>query len=148
MWLLVVQASTLLSLIDVAARRLPMRIVRVVGLVVALGASAAALLAGQPMLLLAALLGAIGLGGFYLLIALSLPGKIGWGDVRLAAVLGAALGTIDGNALVLGLVLAYVLVFPFALILRRRPTSEASAEVPFGPFLASGAIIAAIVAGG
>ncbi len=147
MWLIVVQACTLLSLIDCAVRRLPTRLVGATGVVVGSGVCAAALLAHQPRWVLGALLGAGGLGGFYLLIALFMPSQVGMGDVRLAAVLGAALGAGGWPALLLGAALAYVIALPFALAqLRHHPAQRG--PVPFGPFLAVGAIIAAAVTTG
>ncbi|WP_432844322.1 prepilin peptidase [Dactylosporangium sp. CA-092794] len=142
MWLIVVQVSTLLSLIDVAVNRLPAALVMATGSMVGVGIGAAALLARQPQWVLAALLGAAGLGGVYLLLAVLVPSQMGMGDVRLAAVLGAALGIGGWETLLLGAVLPYLIGLPFALAQLRHSSPLRRGQVPFGPLLAAGAIIA------
>jgi leader peptidase (prepilin peptidase)/N-methyltransferase len=147
-WLIIVQASTLLSLIDLAAQRLPAVLVTATGLTIGVGVGVAAWSAHQPRWVLAAVLGVAGLGGIYLLLAVLVPSQVGMGDVRLSAVLGAALGIGGWETLLLGAVLPYVVVFPFALArLRRSPPSQRG-QVPFGPFLAAGAIIATALTSG
>ncbi|GGA67864.1 hypothetical protein GCM10011490_18080 [Pseudoclavibacter endophyticus] len=73
-------------------------------------------------------------------------GTLGFGDVKLAAVLGAALLPVFGwHALGLAFVLSYVLAFPHALVLliaRRR--GGGSSELAFGPYLVVGAGAAAV----
>jgi leader peptidase (prepilin peptidase)/N-methyltransferase len=147
MWLLVVQAGTLLSLIDLAAHRLPAVLTTGMGAAVGVGVVVAAWLAQDPRWILAALLGGAALGGIYLLLALLVPSQVGMGDVRLAAVLGAALGVGGWQALLLGAVLPYVVGLPFALAQLRHSPSQRG-QVPFGPFLAAGAIIATTLVGG
>jgi prepilin signal peptidase PulO-like enzyme (type II secretory pathway) len=77
---------------------------------------------------------------FMLLAHLAYPGGLGLGDVKLALLLGAALGWAVGAALMIGLVVAAVA--GLALILRdgwgarKRP-------IPLGPFLAVGGLVAA-----
>jgi leader peptidase (prepilin peptidase)/N-methyltransferase len=111
-------------------------------LAVGVGIGVAAWSAHQPRWILAAVLGAASLGATYLLLAVLVPGQVGMGDVRLAAVLGAALGVGGWETLLLGAALPYVVVFPFALAqLRHSPPSQRG-QLPFGRFLAAGAIIA------
>jgi leader peptidase (prepilin peptidase)/N-methyltransferase len=148
MWLIIVQAGTLLSLIDLAAHRLPAPLVTATGLAVGVSVGVAAWLAHQPRWLLAAMLGAAGLGGIYLLLALLVPSQVGMGDVRLTAVLGAALGVGGWQALLLGAVLPYVVGLPFALAQVRRGPPSDRGQLPFGPFLAAGAIIATALTSG
>ncbi|WP_229073382.1 hypothetical protein [Actinoplanes sp. DH11] len=85
-------------------------------------------------------------GGLYLLLALALPSQIGLGDVRLAAVLGAALGIGGWSPIVLGVILPYVVVFPFAVAYLLRGASR-KAQLPFGPFLVAGAVLARVLTG-
>lgn len=147
MWLVVVQAMTLLSLIDIAVHRLPTVLVTTTALAVSVAVCAAAWLAHRPQWILSAVLAAGGLGGIYLLVALLIPSQLGMGDVRLAAVLGDALGVGGWDAMLLGAALPYVVAFPFALAQRARRSASEPGELVFGPFLAIGAIAAASLIG-
>ncbi len=143
-WLVIIQAGVLLSFIDLAVMRLPARLLTGLAAIVCVCVGTAVLLSMQPQPLLTALIAGLALGAFYLLTALALPSQIGLGDVRLAAVLGFALGANDWTAVVLGTVLPYLLAAPFALALMRG--SSRKAHMPFGPFLFAGAVIAQILA--
>jgi leader peptidase (prepilin peptidase)/N-methyltransferase len=82
-------------------------------------------------------------GGFFLLAALARPGGMGMGDVKLAGVLGLYLGRAVAPALFCALVSG---VFVGALVIARKGAAEGRAtKVPFGPFLALGAIVALFV---
>jgi leader peptidase (prepilin peptidase) / N-methyltransferase len=79
-------------------------------------------------------------GGFLLVFALAYPRGMGMGDVKLAAVLGLFLGRNVAVALLTG-VLAGVLVG--SVIMARLGVSQGrKTAVPFGPFLALGAVVA------
>ena len=68
------------------------------------------------------------------------PGSLGMGDVKLVALLGAALGAAVLPALVLG----FLAVLPVALVLvvRGGRTRLHAAAIPLAPFLALGAAVA------
>jgi leader peptidase (prepilin peptidase)/N-methyltransferase len=84
------------------------------------------------------LLGALGAATVLLIPALIKPGAIGMGDVKLAALLGAALGAQVFPALMLG----FIAVGPVALVLVLALGSEAlRSTLPLGPFLSIGAAI-------
>lgn len=72
------------------------------------------------------------------------PKGMGFGDVRLAAVLGLYLGWIELPAVGLGLFLSFLLaaVVGVALILSKRKGRKD--KVPFGPFLAAGTGLAIV----
>jgi len=146
-WLVVAQACTLLTLIDLAALRLPTVLVTATGVAVCIGVVVAASVSHRPQWTLSALLGAAALGGSYLLIAVLAPGQIGMGDVRLSAVLGAALGIGGWQTLLLGALLPYIAAFPFALMQLQRDPPSQRGQMPFGPFLAAGAVMAAALTG-
>jgi leader peptidase (prepilin peptidase)/N-methyltransferase len=125
-----------LSSIDVQARVLPNRIVYP-----AMAAVMAWQLAFFPARAGEWVLAALGAGVFLLVPALLRPGAMGMGDVKLAALLGAALGRDVLTALTLGL----LGMLPVALWLLVRGRRVRGATVPFGPFLAFGAAVALLV---
>jgi len=70
------------------------------------------------------------------------PPGLGMGDVKLALLLGAALGTDVVGAVLLGTVAAAV----FGLVLMVRNGAEARKRaIAFGPFLALGGLIALLL---
>jgi leader peptidase (prepilin peptidase)/N-methyltransferase len=122
----------LLSAIDLAERRLPNRIVL---------PSAAVVLFAQTVLFpdraLEWVLAALGASFLLLVIWCLYPEGLGLGDVKLALLLGAALGSAVLTALFLGVVAASV----YAIFLLARDGAEARKQtIPLGPFLAFGAI--------
>jgi leader peptidase (prepilin peptidase)/N-methyltransferase len=77
-------------------------------------------------------------GGFLLLAALAYPGGMGMGDVKLAAVMGLLLGSAVAPAILIAL-LSGVLVG--AVVIARKGAGEGrKTAIPFGPFLAFGAL--------
>ena len=123
------------ALIDLEHRIIP-------NAITALGAALALLIglaldpSGEP----ARLIAAAGAGGFLLLAALAYPGGMGMGDVKLAAMMGLFLGAAVAPAVLVAL-LAGVLLG--ALIIASKGAHEGrKTAVPFGPFLALGALVA------
>jgi leader peptidase (prepilin peptidase)/N-methyltransferase len=106
----------------------------------------AAILAHRPQWVTHAALAAAVLGGGYLLLALLTPSQVGMGDVRLVAALGAALGAGGRDTVLLGAALPYLLALPFAVARLRCRVSPAGGQLPFGPFLVAGAVLAAVIA--
>jgi leader peptidase (prepilin peptidase)/N-methyltransferase len=96
-----------------------------------------------------AALGRAVLGGALAMLALGLlhllsPRSMGFGDVKLALVLGLALGWLGWGELVLGLFcgfLAGAVVGAALVVLRRRDRKD---HLPFGPFLAFGTLVAVL----
>jgi leader peptidase (prepilin peptidase) / N-methyltransferase len=86
------------------------------------------------------LIAAAAAGGFFLLAAFAYPRGMGMGDVKLAAVLGLFLGRAVGPAIFVALV-AGTLVGA-AVIARKGAQEGRKTAVPFGPFLALGAVVA------
>jgi leader peptidase (prepilin peptidase)/N-methyltransferase len=79
-------------------------------------------------------------GGFFLLAAIAYPRGMGMGDVKLAGVLGLYLGRGVGLAVLIGLVAGVVVG---AIIIARVGAKQGrKTQVPFGPFLALGGVIA------
>jgi len=145
-YLYLAAVSIALTMIDLDTRRLPDPIVLPGYLVLAV-LFAAACLAGAPWeALLRATIGGVALFAFYWVLRVAKPGGMGGGDVKLAGVLGAALGFVGWGTLIVGAFAAFLLggVVGVALMLARRATR--STAIPFGPFMVLGAWIG-IVAG-
>jgi leader peptidase (prepilin peptidase)/N-methyltransferase len=81
----------------------------------------------------------LGAAAFLLLVALAYPGGMGMGDVKLALLMGVALGQTVAVALPLGMVLALV---PAAVLFARHGSGARKMAIPFAPFLALGSVIA------
>jgi leader peptidase (prepilin peptidase)/N-methyltransferase len=134
----VVVVLAVLSAFDLEHRTLPNRIVL---------AAAAIALAGNvaraPDRWLEWTLAAVGAALFLLVPALAYPAGLGMGDVKLALLLGAALGTAVIPALLVGFFSAAA--FGLALVVRDGPAAR-KAPIPFAPFLSLGAAFALLVA--
>jgi leader peptidase (prepilin peptidase)/N-methyltransferase len=133
--LLVVPAA----LIDLEHRIIPNRITAL-GAVLALGIGLALDPAGEPERLIAG----AGAGGFLLLAALAYPGGMGMGDVKLAGMMGLFLGAAVAPAILIALLSGVLL--GVVVIARKGAQEGRKTAVPFGPFLALGAL-SAIFAG-
>ena len=134
-----------LTLIDLDTHRLPNAIVLpsyVVGVVLLSIASAGS---GDWWALLRAAIGAIALFTFYLILALAVPRGMGFGDVKLAGVLGLYLGWLGWDVLIVGAFAAFVVggAFSIGLLLTRRAARKSS--IPFGPWMLAGAWIGIFV---
>jgi leader peptidase (prepilin peptidase) / N-methyltransferase len=104
---------------------------------IALALVAAVALPGRPPLfyLLGGLLG----GGSLYLLALASPRAMGFGDVKLGALLGLILGY---PIILVGLFLAFVIGGAVSLILLAAKRVERGKAVAFGPYLALGGTLA------
>jgi leader peptidase (prepilin peptidase)/N-methyltransferase len=89
------------------------------------------------------LLAGLAAGGFLLLAAIASPKGMGMGDVKLAAVLGLYLGWSVAPAMLVALVTGTVV--GVAVIARVGVVQGRKTAVPFGPFLAVGALVALVV---
>jgi leader peptidase (prepilin peptidase)/N-methyltransferase len=84
-------------------------------------------------------LAALGAAGFLLVAALVYPAGMGMGDVKLALLMGAALGRTVPVALMAGMLFAVV---PSVVLLARHGAKARKMGIPFGPFLALGSLVA------
>jgi len=85
----------------------------------------------------AALGGAIGFG-LFLLIALVSRGGMGWGDVKLAALIGLATGfPLVFLSIIMGAILGGIVAVALVIAKKRKRRQT----IPFGPFLAVAAMI-------
>jgi leader peptidase (prepilin peptidase) / N-methyltransferase len=84
-------------------------------------------------------LAGLGASVFLLVAALAYPAGMGMGDVKLALLLGFAVGRSVPVALMLGMLSALV---PSIVLLARHGAAGRKMAIPFGPFLALGGIVA------
>ncbi|HUZ80851.1 MAG TPA: prepilin peptidase [Gaiellaceae bacterium] len=121
-----------LSAIDVERRIVPNRIVL---------PAAAVVVAGQTLVHPSIEWLAAGLGGslFLLLAALAYPRGMGMGDVKLALLLGFAVGRTVPIAIFAGTLFALV---PSAVLFARHGVAARKMAIPFAPFLALGGLLA------
>jgi leader peptidase (prepilin peptidase) / N-methyltransferase len=82
---------------------------------------------------------AFGAALFLFVAALAYPGGMGMGDVKLALLMGAALGKTVTVAMMAGMLAALV---PSFYLLARHGSSARKMGIPFGPFLALGSVVA------
>ncbi len=90
-----------------------------------------------------------GVLGWALLLVIHLisPAGMGFGDVRLAGLIGMALGWLSVGHLMAGLFLAFLLAAVVGVGLIATGVKSRKDKVPFGPFLATGAMAAVLVGG-
>jgi leader peptidase (prepilin peptidase)/N-methyltransferase len=107
------------------------------------GPGGAAALFGLPALRILA--GGAVLWGFYFVLRLVYPPGMGFGDVKLAGVLGMYLGYLGWAHIFAGTFGAFLLggLWSLALLAARRGTLKSS--IPFGPFMLAGAAAAMLL---
>jgi len=134
-------AATVVSATDLAARRVPNRVVFPV------------LVTGGPLLALAsgldgawwplarAGIAAVVLAGFYLALGLAFPSGMGMGDVKWAGVTGIFLGWLGWPAAVTGTLLAFVAAALAVMVLRVAGRAPTGLSLPMAPFMTVGALV-------
>lgn len=123
----------LISVIDLRTRTIPNRLI-LMGLAVGLPL----IWWSRSLPLSRAVLGLILTGGLMLIAAVLARGGVGGGDVKLAGLIGFYLGPVGGvRALYAGIILG-ALVSLVLLVLKARKRKD---FIPYGPFLAFGALV-------
>lgn len=135
-----------LAAIDLQTRRLPDALVLPSYPVLAALLGAAAIGQGDGWALARAVMGGAVLFAFFLTIVLIRPTGMGFGDVKLAGLVGAVLAYLSWPALVVGAFAGLLLgaVVGVALIVSGR--GGRTTLLPFGPFLVAGALLGLFVA--
>jgi len=136
-----------LTLIDLDVRRLPNAIVLPAYPVSAVLLTVASAVSGDWGALVRAGVGLLVLGGLYLLLALAVPGGMGFGDVKLAGVLGLVLAYLGWGPLAVGAFGAFLLGGTFAIVLLAVGRAGRGSGIPFGPWMLGGAWLGAAVGG-
>lgn len=136
-----------LAMIDFDVRRLPDVIVLpsyLVGALLLVPAAAAHAdwsAAGRGLVAMAVLL------AFYVALASLHPGGMGFGDVKLAGLLGLYLGWLGWSSVWIGTLAGFLLggLAGAVLVVTRRATRKT--PIPFGPYMLAGAMLAVLVSG-
>lgn len=146
-WLLLAPLTALLCLVDRAVHRLPDVLTLPLAAVTAVSLGAASLFPGAGGSWRRALLGGLALGGSYLVLHLINPRGMGFGDAKLALSVGQILGWYGWPVLFAGTFAAFLAgaVHGLALMVLRR--ADRTTPIPFGPFMAGGALAGVICAG-
>jgi leader peptidase (prepilin peptidase)/N-methyltransferase len=146
-YLYLAAVAVALAMIDVDVKRLPDSIVLpsyAVGGLLLLPAAVARgdwPAAGRSLLAMAML------WTFYFAIAYAYPGGMGFGDVKLAGVLGLFLGWLGWPDVLVGTFAGFLLGgFVGVALLATRRAGRKSA-IPFGPYMLAGALVAVFAAG-
>ncbi|MER6076568.1 A24 family peptidase [Streptomyces sp. NPDC001817] len=136
-WLLRAPAAVLLATVDFAEHRLPdvLTLPLAAAALVLLGV--AALLPGAAGSWTSALLGSLVLGAGYFVLFLISRG-FGFGDVKLALVLGTVLGWYGWAIVLVGTFVGYLLGALYGIGLMLAGRAGRTTRIPFGPFLLAG----------
>jgi leader peptidase (prepilin peptidase)/N-methyltransferase len=144
-----VPVSVALAFVDLHTHLLPTRIIwPTLAATVAL-AGVAALADGDPRALVRAVVGGVAVFAVFHALWWVHPAGMGYGDVRLSAVVGFVLGYVGWSALLVGVYGAFLVFAVLGAVraLVRRDRSVLRTPLPFGPFLLAGAL-AGVVLGG
>jgi leader peptidase (prepilin peptidase)/N-methyltransferase len=144
-FLYLVAITVALALIDIDVKRLPDPIVLpgyLIGAVLFLSAS---ILTGEWQAFIRAGIGMAGLAALYFILMFIRPDAMGFGDVKLAGVLGLFLGWAGWGSLAVGAFAGFLLggVFGIGLMLARR--AKGKSGIPFGPWMLAGAWVGIFV---
>jgi leader peptidase (prepilin peptidase)/N-methyltransferase len=131
-----------LALIDLDHQRLPNALTLPSYVVGPVLLGAAALLSHDGGAFVRAVIGMALLYAVYFLLVLAYPAGMGFGDVKLAGVLGLYLGWLGWSTWFVGWLLGFFLggFFGVAVLLLRRGGRKT--KVPYGPFMVAGALLA------
>ncbi|RZU64114.1 leader peptidase (prepilin peptidase)/N-methyltransferase [Microterricola gilva] len=131
--------SIALALIDIDTHRLPNAIVLPSYVVAAVLLAASGLMAQDFDALLWTAIGGIAMWMAYFVMAFIYPAGMGFGDVKLAGVLGLYLGFLGLGPLLVGAFAAFVLGGIFAVVLLITKRAGRKSGIPFGPWMLLGA---------
>ncbi len=133
-----------LTMIDIDHHRLPDSIVLpsypILGILLTLGA----VVDDAPAALVRSIIGGLALYLGYLVLAVAYPAGMGFGDVKLAGLVGAVLGFISFPALIVGAFAAFLVggLVGIGVLISRRGSRKTA--IPFGPFMLVGTLISVL----
>jgi leader peptidase (prepilin peptidase) / N-methyltransferase len=135
-----------LTVIDLDVRRLPNAIVLPSYPVLAVLLTIAAAWHGDWWALARAGIGAAALFGFFFAVAFAYPAGMGFGDVKLAGLVGGVLAYLSWAALAVGAFAGFLLGAFVGVAIMLAGRAGRKTAVPFGPFMVAGALLALFVA--
>ncbi len=142
-WVYLAVVGVVLAYIDAQTRLLPTRIIAPSYGVLVLLLALAALLESDRDALARSALGWLAFGGFYFLMWVVYPRGLGYGDVRLAGLLGLALGYLGWPQVLTGMYAGFLLGGVGGGLLSLLKVFDRT-RYPFGPFMLLGAVVALI----
>ncbi|MDR7253945.1 leader peptidase (prepilin peptidase)/N-methyltransferase [Nocardioides sp. BE266] len=155
LWLVpLTPVAVALSVVDWHTRLLPRVVVVPATLATLAAVVVVGLATGERSALLWALGGMVGLRSFFWLLWFIRSAGMGFGDVRLAALVGLVLGWAGADVLLFGAWIGFVsFALPgLALAIVRRDKSLLKKPFPYGPFMVGGALVGLVwgtaIAGG
>ncbi|MGA5650989.1 prepilin peptidase [Streptomyces seoulensis] len=140
-WLTLTPVATLLTAVDLRVHRLPDPLTLPLTPAVLLLLALATRLPDHTGTYRTALYGALTLAAAYLALHLINPSGMGFGDVKLAPALGAALGWYGWPTLLLGTFATFASGAVYGLILVVSGRANRKSAIPFGPFLLMGTLL-------
>jgi len=140
-------AGLVLGAVDLVSHRLPDRVTFPAYAVCAVALAADAAVLGSWSALLRAVIAAAAAFGLAALLAATIPEGLGFGDVKLLALLGLVLGWIGWGVLLAGVFLGLLTGALVSLVLLATRRAALRTPVPFGPPLLTGAVLALALAG-
>ena len=140
-WCYLAAVGIALALIDIDTHRLPNVIVLPSYPVLAVLFIVAALVDGHPGNLVRAAIGMAALTAFFLQVVLVYPKGMGWGDLKLAGLLGMAMGYVSWGSLVIGSFAGFALGAIVGVVVIASGRGTRKTAVPFGPFMILGAFV-------
>ncbi len=143
-YLFLVAVGLALALIDIDVKRLPDALTLPSYVVGGVLLAVAAVVAGDGRPLLRAVLGAAAMFAVYFTLCFAYPAGMGFGDVKLAGVLGLYTAWLGWGAWAVGLFLGFLLGGVFGLLLIALKKGGRKTAVPFGPFMLVGTLIAVL----
>jgi leader peptidase (prepilin peptidase)/N-methyltransferase len=142
-----VAAGVALAMIDLDVRRLPNVIVLPAYPILAVLLTAAAFVGHDPQALLRAAVGGTASYALHYLAAFAFPGGMGFGDVKLAGLVGGMLAFVSYPVLLVGVGLAFVLGSATGVAAMAAGRATRRSSLPFGPFMVAGALVSIFVGG-
>jgi len=144
LWFAVVGIA--LAVIDIDCKRLPNFLVVPSYPIVFACLAVGSVVTGDWSALLRAAIGAAVLFGFYFVLALIYPAGMGFGDVKLAGVIGAVLAYLSYGLLLVGAFLAFLVAALVGLIILVTRRGRIGTTIPFGPYMIAAAVVAILAA--
>lgn len=144
-WLYLSAVGLALALIDLETRRLPNPIVLPSYAVVAVLLVIGTWLEGDWGSMLRALIGGTGLWVLYYVLMVVREGGMGYGDVKLAGLLGGALAWLSWGVFATGAFGAFLVGGLVSVVLMAVRKAGLKSTIPFGPWIVVGALLAVAV---